>query len=308
MRKSLLMAGLAMSGMLLLAQQNASLGLVPVHMIVTVEARHGKDVPPLHQGDVMAYERKERLRVTDLVPLEGDHAGLELFLLLDDASSTSLGSQLGDLRRFIETQPATTAIGIGYMRNGTVDIVQNLTTDRSHATHALRLPLSSAGLSPYESLSDLTKRWPGSSARREVVLVTSGVDFLGGMGPLNPYLDKAIEDAQRNGIVVYAIYMPGAGHAGHSLFRMNWAQGHLAQLAEETGGEAYMLGFGPPISFAPYLEDIAERFSHQYRVTVLFKTAAKASFHNVRLVTEVPNAELVAASSVYVPAHEEPRR
>ena len=118
---------------------------------------------------------------------------------------------------------------------------------------------------------------------------------------MNPYLDTAIKDAQRNGIVVYAIYMPSAGHAGHSLWRMNWAQSHLAQIAEETGGEAYMLGFGPPISLAPYLEDIAERLAHQYRVTVQFRPASKASLHDVRFVTEVPNAELVSASRVYVP-------
>ena len=83
----------------------------------------------------------------------------------------------------------------------------------------------------------------------------------------------------------------------------------LGQIAEETGGEAYMLGFGPPISFAPYLEDIAERLAHQYRVTVLLKTSTRAGFRDVRFGTEVPNAELVAASRVYVPAgREEPRR
>jgi hypothetical protein len=85
--------------------------------------------------------------------------------------------------------------------------------------------------SPYLSLSDLIKRWPGKSARREVVMVTSGVDPLGGFGPMNPYLDAAIEDAQRNEIVVYAIYMPAAGHAGHSFFRMNWAQNRELETA-----------------------------------------------------------------------------
>ncbi|MBZ5677059.1 MAG: hypothetical protein LAP61_22675 [Acidobacteriia bacterium] len=270
-------------------------------MIITVEARHGKDVPSLHPEDVLAYERDQRLRVTDVVPLQGEHAGLELFLLLDDASNTSLGSQFGDLRQFIESLPATTSVGVAYMHHGTVDIAQNMTADRSRAAEALRLPLFSGGPSPYLSLSDLIKRWPGNSARREVVLVTSGADSLGGTVPMNPYLDTAIKDAQRNGIVVYAIYMPSAGHAGHSLWRMNWAQSHLAQIAEETGGEAYMLGFGPPISLAPYLEDIAERLAHQYRVTVQFRPASKASLHDVRFVTEVPNAELVSASRVYVP-------
>ena len=156
--------------------------------------------------------------------------------------------------------------------------------------------------SPYLSLTDLIKRWPRSSARHEVVMVTSGVDPLGGFGTINPYLDSAIEDAQRNGVAVYAIYTPAAGHAGHSFFRMNWAQNHLAQLAEETGGEAYMLGFGPAVSFAPYLHEIDARLRHQYRVTVLMKPEKRGGFREVRFTTEVPNAELVAPARVYVPA------
>ena len=32
---------------------------------------------------------------------QGEHAGLELFLLIDDDSSSSLGSQLEDLRKFV---------------------------------------------------------------------------------------------------------------------------------------------------------------------------------------------------------------
>ena len=207
-------------------------------MIVTVEARHGKDVPSLSQADFMAYQRNERLQVTDAVPLRGEHADLELFILLDDSSGLSLGSQLGVLRDFIKAEPATTAIGVGYMRNGTVEMVQNVTTDHNHAAQTLRLPLGSFAVmaSPYLSLSDLIKRWPASSARREVLLVTSGADPLGGMGPISPYLDAASEQAQRYGIVVYAIYTPGAGHTGHSFWRINWGQNHLAQICEETGG------------------------------------------------------------------------
>lgn len=251
----------------------------------------------------MAFDRHERLQVAELTGLAGEHAGLELFILLDDASDTNVGSQFGDLRRFIEAQPETTAIGLGYMRNGTVDMVQNLTTDHSRAAHSLRLPVNVAAMaSPYLSLSDLIKRWPATSARREVVMVTSGVDPLGGLGVINPYLDAAIDDAQRHEIVVYAIYMPGGGHSGHSFYRINWAQNHLAQLAEETGGEAYMLGFGPPVSLAPYLDQIAAHLIHQYRVTMLVAPQGKGGFRQVRYSTEVPNAELVAAAKVYVAA------
>jgi hypothetical protein len=303
MSKSIFVAaGLAAAATVLLSQETSAPN-VPVQVIVTVEARHGKDVPSLNLGDVMAYQRHQRLQVTDVVPLRGDHAGLELFVLLDEASGSSLGTQLGDLRQFIQAQPATTAIAIGYMRNGTVDIVQNFITDHSHAAQTLRLPLSSFGAmaSPYLSLTDVIKRWPGNSTRREVLMVTSGVDPLGGTGPMNPYLDTAIEQAQRNGIIVYAIYSPGVGHSGHSFYRMNWGQNHLAQLGEETGGETYMLGFGAPVAFEPYLTDVAERLTQQYRVTILVKPGNKAGFQDVRFATEVPNAELVSANRVYVP-------
>jgi hypothetical protein len=243
------------------------------------------------------------MKVQELVPLQNGNAALDLFLLLDDASASSLGSQLSDLRQFIQAQPATTQIGIGYMRNGTFDMVQSFTTDHSQAGAKLRLPTGLGAMaSPYLSLSDLIKKWPGKSPRREVVMVSSGIDPLGGMGPVNPYLDSAIRDAQRARVIVYTIYSPATGHSGHSFYRLDWGQNHLAQLAEETGGESYMLGFGAPVAFAPYLDEIAEHLQHQYRVTFLIKPEKKGDFRSVRLSTEVPNADLVAAAKVYVPA------
>ena len=289
----------AMGGILLLAREDVPPPAVSVQLTVTVEARHGKEVPVMKPGDVIVFQKKERLPVTDLDP----RAALELYVLIDDASGMSLGSQLGDLKQFIETQPAEVSIGIGYMRNGTVEFTEALTADHAKAAKGLRLPLGYPGVmpSPFLSLSDLIKRWPASAARHEVLLVTSGIDPLGD-GVVDPYLDVAIEHAQRAGIVVYAIYAPAAGHGGHSFWRMNWGQNHLAQIAEETGGESYMLGFGPPVSFAPYLSDIAEHLAHQYVVKFLVTPGKKAGFQSVRFTTEVPNAELVSAGKVYVPA------
>ena len=266
-------AVLAASATLLFAQDQAA-PTVPAQMIVTVEARHGKNVPSLDRKDVMVFEGKQRLPVTDLTL--GETAGLELFLLIDDASGESLGSQLDTLRHFIDAQPATTAIGIGYMRNGSANIMQNLTRDHALVTKALRLPLSvpSVSPSPFESLSDLMKRWPASAARHEVILVASGIDPLGGDVD-NPYLHIAIEQAQRNGIVVYAVYTPAGGHLGHSNWRVNWGQNHLAELAEKTGGESYMIGYGPPVSFEPFLDEIAWHLAHQYRIGFLRKPKIK---------------------------------
>jgi hypothetical protein len=300
----LLAAGLAMSGTLALAADTLSATGVGVNMVVTVEARHGKIVPVVYREDVMVHQGHDRLEVTDWVSLQGEHAGIELFLMLDDSSSSRLGSYLDELRQFINSQPATTAIAVGYMRNGTVDIVQNFTVDHSRAAKALRLPFGSPGTvaSPYLSLSDLIKRWPASQTPHEVLMVTNGIDGLGGIGPGNPYVDTAIDNAQRAGTIVYAIYTPGAGHYGHSSWRIFWGQNWLAKTAEETGGEAYFLGFGPPVSFAPYLTDLSERLMHQYLVTFLAKPGKKPGFQPVKLSTEAPNAELVSASKIYVPA------
>lgn len=275
---------------------------VPVSMTVTVEATHGKAFPELKREDVMIYRGKERLTVTDWTALQGERGGVEVFLLIDDASAMTLGSQLADLREFINAQPAGAMIGVAYMHNGIADIKQNLTADHGKAAQALRLPFGtiSAGASPYLALGDLIKKWPTCCVRREAVMISSGIDPLGGLGPIDPYLDTAIAQAQRAGLIAFAIYTPSAGHGGHSAFRVNWGQNHLAQLAEETGGESYMLGFGAPVSFAPYLKDVTEHLAHQYSVSFLIKPLAKPGLVSVRFTTEVPDAEIIAAPKVFV--------
>jgi hypothetical protein len=289
---------------LIAAQENSSPAGPGVNLVVTVEARHGSNVPDISREDVMVYEGHDRDKVTAWLPLQGDRAGLELFVLLDDSSNISLGSQLEDIRQFISAQPATTKIGVAYMQNGTAQVLQNLTSDHALAAKALRLPLGNPGASasPYFSLGDLIKRWPEGNERREVLMITDGIDRYWGSGPDNAYVDTAIEQAQRAGVIVFGIYTPGEGHYGHSFWRVNWGQNYLSQIADETGGEAYYLGNGAPVSFAPYLEDITRRLSRQYLLTFLVKPEKKAGMQRVKLRTEVPNAELVSADRVFVPA------
>lgn len=299
------LAGLALLSASSLAQQAPAANGVPVQMIVTVEPRHGSEMPFISKQDVMVYQGRNRNQVTDWIPAQGDRAGLEFFILLDDSSSISLGSQLEDIRQFILGQPSSTEVGIAYMRNGTARIEQNLTTDHALAAKALRLPLGirGANASPYFSLSDLVKHWPQSDSRREVLMVSDGIDFYYGSGDLlDPYLSAAIEDSQRAGVLVSAIYNPGAGHFGHSYWRTYWGQIYLARMAEETGGEAYYIGLnGPPVAFAPYLSDLVSRLNHQYILRFLAKPEKKAGLQSVKLATEVPNADLVSADRVYVP-------
>jgi hypothetical protein len=190
------------------------------------------------------------------------------------------------------------------MQNGTAKVEQNLTSDHAQAAKALRLPMGAGGAngSPYFSLSDLIKRWPESTARREVLMISDGIDRYYGTGDLSdPYLDEAIGSAQRAGILVSAIYSPGVGHFGHSYWQTYWGQLYLAQVADRSGGESYYIGFsGPPVSVAPYLEDLTRRLSHQYLLTFLAKPPKKAGLQPVKLKTEVSNVDLVSADRVYV--------
>ena len=283
------------------AQQSAG---VPVHVVVTVEAHKGKETPVINREDVMVHEGRDRDPVVEWVPAQGEHAALELMILLDDGSDNTLGTQLDDLRNFINAQPDTTTVGVAYMRDGVAQFVQNLTSDHSLAAKALRLPLGIRGVngSPYLSLTDLVKRWPTTPARRAIIMATDGVDPLYGTGELqDPYLDEAIDDALRAGITVSAIYTPGVGHFGHSYWQTYWGQIYLSRLADETGGEAYYIGFtGPPVSFTPFLEDVGKRLAHQYLLMFLAKPSKKANWQRIRLMTEVPNADLVGPAKVWV--------
>ena len=298
-------AGLLASVQLAAAQESASATGPAANLVVTVEARHGSNIPDVTRDDVMVYEGRDRDRVTGWLPLQGDHAGLEFFIMLDDSSNVTLGSQLEDVRQFINAQPPTTKIGVAYMANGIAQVVQNLTSDHALTAKALRLPFGNPGASasPYFSLGDLIKRWPASDERREVLMITDGIDRYWGSGPDNAYVDTVIEQAQRAGVIVYSIYTPGVGHYGHSYWRTYWGQNYLSQLSDETGGESYyLIGPAPPVSFAPYMEDITRKLNHQYLLTFMAKPQKKAGMQRVKVHTEVPNAELVSADRVYVPA------
>jgi hypothetical protein len=283
--------------------QQTSAGTVPVSTVVSVEAKHGKEIPAVNREDVRVFQGHDRLQVTDWIPLQANQSGLELFVLIDDASSTNLASQFGDLGRFMNAQPPTTAIAVGYMESGAVRIAQNFTKDHSQATKSLRIPTGYAagGSSSYLSITDAIKRWPGSPARHAIFLISDGIDPLQ-PGITDSYLDQAISEAQRTGTQVYAIHASREGHFGHSLWRINQGQNNLSRLADETGGEAYFQGFNTPVAFGPFLDQFANRLNHQYKLTFLANAEQKARYQHIRLETEVPNAELVTADRVYVPA------
>jgi hypothetical protein len=287
-------------------QTDAATG-TPVQIIVSVEPKHGNEIPMITQQDVIVNQGRDRRPVTNWVPATGDHAGLALAILIDDSAGISFGSQIEDLRAFIGEQAPTTLVAVGYMQNGTVALAHDFTQDHAAAAKSLRLTegFGGAGPSPYFSLVDFIKRWPSNPAvpRREVLMITPGIDAFYGGGYPDPYVDETIEDAQCAGIAVFSIYTPAAGHFGHSFWRINWAQNYLSQLSEQTGGESYyFLGPQAPVSFAPYLHELGQRLGHQSLLTFLAKPETKAGTESVRVSSEIRSVDMLAQDKVCVPS------
>ena len=149
-------------------------------------------------------------------------------------------------------------------------------------------------------ISDLVKKWRASGSRREVLLISSGIDpYYSPPDQQNPYLRKAIEDAQRAGILVHSIYFAEAGHLGHSYWQINWGQNYLSELGDETGGEAYWQGLTSPVSFEPFLKDLAQRLQNQYLLTVISRDE-KSGLTPVRVTSSEAGVSLMAASKIYI--------
>jgi hypothetical protein len=279
----------------------ASFGAFGQHLIVTAEGPHGAAPPEIMKDDVAAEVNKRPAAIDKWVPLRGDEAALQLFIVIDDGADTDLGLQFVSLKNFINSQPATTEIGLAYMRNGSAVIAAPMTHDHGVVDKALRIPIAEPGISasPYMAVSDLVKKWPAVGARREMLLITSGIDPWSSPDPQNPYLQKAIADSQRAGILVHSIYYTGAGHLGHSYWRSNWGQNYLSELGDETGGEAYWQGLGSPVSFDPFLKDLAQRLNNQYLLT-LSPHDGKAGLQPVRVSAVRAKVSLVTASRINI--------
>jgi hypothetical protein len=304
------------------SQEKSTPGSVQVHLVITNEAVRGdNEVPSLQSGDVKVKQGKSFLKVNQLIPAQGDNAALQLFVLIDDTLGSGVGNNLNDIRDFINAQPASTVIAVGYMSNASVNIVQNFTPDHALAVKALRLPRGSLSTmdSPYLSLISLVRGWPQQNVRREVLMVTDGLDRLRGVQPtpsrlgpnygpvyhsmptLSPDVNSASEISQRYNVLVYPLYAVGVGRAGRSSWDLQIGLSALTKLADETGGDCFSLGTSSLVSFKPYLERLQKMFDSQYYVVFQATPKKKAGLQRVNVTTELPNSEISAPDNAWVP-------
>jgi hypothetical protein len=314
----------AFNGQILAAQQKALSSAAQVHVVITdMAVRTDSELPRLRQDEVKVKQGKTFLQVTQLIPAQGDNAALQLMILIDDTVDPVIGGNLNDLKEFIKAQPPSTVIGVGYMSNTGVNIVQNFTADHELAVKAVRLPrgVLSASDSPYLSLINLVKSWPQQNVRREVLMLSDGIDRLRGEKPepsrLGPNYGPAVyhsmpsisidansasEISQRYNVIVHSLYAVGVGRAGRSSWDLQLGLSGLSKIADETGGECYSLSTSNLVSFKPYLERFQRTLDNQYYLVFLATPKKNAGLQRVRIQTEVSNSEIAAPDNVWVSA------
>jgi hypothetical protein len=294
MKTRILIAALGLTGALAFAATNPQPG-VEVQMILTSADHMNHHPPVLKPADVTIMDGT----ITDWLPLTG--RDLELFVLIDDSANYDLDAKLQEIRQFITIQPDPVSIGIAYIHEGVLQVVQNPTTDHRLAARALRAPSGSKAANPYYALSDLIANWPKRTARREIVIVTSGVDDSAGGSPVCDNAETAIHDAERAGVMVYALYTPPDNYLLADWSKLDAGQVSLASLSYETGGEAYFVGHVPPLSFEPFLTDIEEHFAHQYLVSLRLTPASESAFQTIFITSANPDRELMKPEKIWVP-------
>jgi hypothetical protein len=277
--------------------QTVSRSDAEVQLVVTV-ADHASHRPAALKASDLTITNGT---ITGFTPLQGTQ-DVELFLVIDDAANYEFGAKLQELRRFVASQPKDMSVGVAYIQDGTLHVAENPTTDHARSARALRAPSGSKAASPYAALSDLIGLWPQKTLRREIILVSSGIDDSTTEGAAFVRAETVIDDADRAGIVIYALYNPAANYRSTEWSKVESGETGLAHTCYETGGEAYFLSHDPVETVGSFLIDISEHLTHQYLVKFRLSPGPESGVQTVFVFSESFDQELMKPDRVWVPA------
>ena len=283
--------------------------MVQGQVVITVLPKVDGQLPlSVTQQDLAVKVNGKNAKVTHWGPVQAPGNQVELVLLIDSGARSSLGREMNDIEKFVQGLPPNVKAAIAYMQNGQAIFAGPLTTDRTQILGNLHLPMGASGVSasPYFCLSQLAKSWPGQDgmARREVVMVTDGVDpYQRQYDAEDPYVEEAITDAARARLVVYAIYWTNVGFADHTEAANNAGQNLLEQVTQATGGKSFWQGMGNPVSFQQYFDDLSRRLKNQYELGFIAPSDIKPGVQQFQLKLHAPGTEIDAPQKVLmVPA------
>jgi hypothetical protein len=298
-----LIAGCLAGATLALAQsENAGQGQAVVTVLPKSSSQPTADVSA---QNVQIQVNGKPIPVTNWQALRGPQSNVELIILIDGGARMSLGREMDEMAHFVQSLPPNVKVAFAYMENGRAAMPGALTTDHAKAIEGLHLPMGVPGYaaSPYFCLSSLAKSWPSadSSARREVIMITDGVDqYERQYDPEDPYVQTAIDDSLRAHLIVYSIYWVSNGRADRSWYQNNAGQNLLLEVDEATGGTSYWQGMGNPVSFQPYFDDLSRRLNNQYELRFSAALKNKPEIETLKVKTSETGVKVDAPEKVLV--------
>jgi hypothetical protein len=273
-------------------------------VVTVLPARNSEAPPALTAQDLAVKIGGKDAIVTNWIPFRSPNDPIELVVLIDGGARSNLGTQLGEVEKFIRDLPPNIKAALAYMDSGAARFTGPLTTDRDETLKGLHIPSGFAGEngSPYFCLSDLARKWPSSEhgPRRIVVMIGDGIDYYNRRMDLDdPYVQAAIEDSVRAGLVVYSLYWENKGSADASAQGSYSGQSLLSQVTSATGGNSYWEGSGNPVTFEPYFKDLDRRLRNQYELGFAAVLKGKPQVESMKLkVTGIGKVD--APQEVYV--------
>ncbi len=174
-----------------------------------------------------------------------------------------MGNELGVTGEFIRALPEGSRVMVGYLTAGSLQVRQPFTHDLAQAAHALRIPRASAGAAPYNPYVEVVealKKFDADNTRQNaVLLISDGLDVSRGFDSSSALdsvdLLRAVREAKRRNVAIYTFYAPSVGLTSFNGTAVNYGQGALNRLADETGGRAFFQG-SSFVTFDAYFEHL----------------------------------------------------
>jgi hypothetical protein len=197
---------------------------------------------------------------------------LNLAILIQDDVIARVGNEIPVTREFIRSLPAGSRVMIGYIRSGSLQVREPFTEDLERAGKALRIPVASESVSPYNpyvEVIEALRRFDSQDKNRNVILLVSdGLDTSHGFDVSSaantPDLLRAIREANKRGVAVYSFYTPTVGLTSRSNLAASFGQSSLNRLSNETGGRAFFQGLTAFVSFDSYFNGLRRALNEQY--------------------------------------------
>ena len=276
-------------------------GVRSVTIPITIRQRGGDAVQrELQQvGDLTVLEDGDEQKILS-IRAYGTETPISVGILIQDDVVSSISNEIKALREFVGRLPRGSRVMVGYIKSGSLDVRQRFTADLERAAESLRVPIGSASAAPYNPYVEIDEGLRRFEAmpkgRRALLVVTDGLDISRGVDSSLPSqsvdLQRAIREAQRQGVAVYSFYAPSV--TSSTLGRISLisnGQSSLELLADETGGRAFFQGTGAPVSFDPFLRDLAGTLTRQLALTYL-STHPKKGYHRIKVSSNVDGVKI----------------